>query len=136
MRCSGCGAENRGLGRFCSGCGAALVGEDGRPVGPLDGRYGSPEPEFGEDIEGPYVVWRWPYALWGTGLQTRKQYLAQSSLGWIAYGIVVAWATLIYGPIALGFMAVIAVVLAAFQYEFWLIGRRAAEEYEAEGLQR
>lgn len=130
MKCPRCGAENPDSNRFCGSCGRSTI-EDSRILEiPTDGRYGSADPMYPDKIEEPYVVWKWPYAIWGTSIQTHSQYVVQSILVWIFFFIIMLIPVLRFGFPALVVVLVVTAFLGILQYVFWKAGREAAKELD------
>ncbi len=126
MRCPACRADNPDSNRFCGDCGRALVD-------PIDGEYGSTDPAYPDASEEPYVVWKWPYAIWGTILQTRIQFVVQTTLVWILFFVVMSALILRFGLPALIAVLIVTVILVALLYAFWKAGREAAKELNLRG---
>jgi hypothetical protein len=128
IRCPRCGAENPDSNRFCGNCGRTLTENAGIRENLTDGRYGPADPEYPEETEKPYVVWKWPYTIWSVSIQTYSRYVIQSILIWIFFFTIMLIPILRFGPTALVVVIIIAAFFGVLQYIFWKAGRSAAEE--------
>jgi uncharacterized membrane protein YvbJ len=132
MKCLECGAENLESNRYCDSCGHALSSKSEFAENLTDGRYGPADPEnpdYPDEDEGIYVVWKWPYNLWGISMQTRSSYMLQSVLVWVFYFFIMLGLILKFGLTALVVVLILTTFLGIMQYISWKAGRSAAEEF-------
>jgi hypothetical protein len=128
MECAKCGAENSESNRYCGNCGQVLANHVRIRENFADGRYGPANPEYPDLYEEIYVVWKWPYNLWGISMQTRSSYMIQNSLIWIFHFFVMLGLILNFGLTALVVVLILTTFLGIMQYVSWKAGRSAAEE--------